>query len=651
MHHLLRRQIKRFLGNPEALPDQLRHLFEAISAVYEQEDLDRAMIERSLNIMSQELLERNEALSKELKERQATAEKLEQSLSILSTTLNATGDGILVVGNDRSIESYNEKFIEMWGIPRPLIEERSDIQILHFVSEQLAEPKKFLEVVERLCDSDEENVETLKFKDGRAFERYSQPRRIGDRKVGRVWSFQDITNRYEAEKKLDYMAHYDALTNLPNRHLLREKLKLAIRKALREHKSFALLFLDLDNFKTINDTLGHQAGDFVLQDIAARMLSCLRAVDTLARLGGDEYTIILEGLGTPAHAAKVAAKILKSLAAPFNIENREVFCTMSIGIAMFPGDTTDVDDLLKHADSAMYRAKENGKNNYQFYTDDMNSKVQDRLMLESKLRRALEKHEFILHYQPIFNIESGKVVGLEALIRWIDLELGITSPARFIPILEETGMIVDVGLWVIREACLFNKSLQTSGVADNLLMSVNLSPRQFRQKELVSQIQGILNLTGLDTKYLNLEITENVLADPQLAHAVLTQMRALGLSLSIDDFGTGYSSLSSLKRFPINTLKIDQSFLQDIPTDKHTAAITNAIIVLGQSLKMKIIAEGVETRDQFEYLKQQGCDEAQGFLLATPMPEKELVPWLQKNVHSVLFPRNDKVLQSKNQPR
>lgn len=434
---------------------------------------------------------------------------------------------------------------------------------------------------------------------------------------------QDLEERKRVEQSIRHMAHHDALTGLPNRSLFRDRLTHAMAQADRYHQILAVLFLDLDRFKAINDTLGHNVGDELLKLAAERLRSCIRDCDTVARLGGDEFTIIVDDIVEIQDAAVVAQKILDTISQPFNLHGHEVFISVSIGLTLYPNDDENADNLLRNADSAMYRAKEYGRNNYQFYVADMNVKARERLMLESQLRRALDRNEFALYYQPRVDLFSGRVIGAEALLRWRHPDMGLVPPAQFIPILEETGMIIPVGEWVLQQASQQNRTWQELGLP-RIRMAVNLSVRQFVQKELAASILAILERVGLAPEYLELEITEDLLLEHNQTNIItLTKLRNQGIHISIDDFGTGYSSLSYLKRLPIDTLKIDQSFLRDIENDPDNKAITSAIIAMAGSLHLNVLAEGVETQEQLAFLRAQGCNEIQGFSFSQPLTAEE----------------------------
>jgi diguanylate cyclase (GGDEF)-like protein/PAS domain S-box-containing protein len=431
---------------------------------------------------------------------------------------------------------------------------------------------------------------------------------------------EDITERKEAQQKLMHLAHYDSLTSLPNRVLFHDRLKQTLAQAQRNDWIIGLLFLDLDRFKTVNDTLGHSVGDLLLQKVSERLKLCVRTGDTVGRLGGDEFAIILSELATPQDAGRVAQKIIDAFAPSFDLEGHEVFVTPSIGITVYPGDSQDIETLIRNADAAMYSAKNQGRNNYQFYTSAMNERAMEKMQLETRLRRALERQEFLLHYQPKVNIFSGGITGFEALLRWQRPDNGLIPPADFVPLLEETGLIVPVGEWVLDAACAQIRDWQRAGLQP-VPIAINFSARQFLQPGLDGMISGTLAKYGIDPRWIEIEITESALMqNPEDAVVALRQIKALGISLSVDDFGTGYSSLNYLKRFPLDKLKIDRSFVRDIVADPDDAAITRAVVTMAHSLNLKVVAEGVETEEQFSFLSTHHCDEAQGYLLSRPLP-------------------------------
>ena len=426
--------------------------------------------------------------------------------------------------------------------------------------------------------------------------------------------------RKQYQQQIEHQANYDALTGLPNRNLLHDRLKQAVY-AQRSMRAVAVVFLDLDHFKFVNDSLGHSIGDKLLKGIGERLRQVLRDGDTVARIGGDEFVLILNDQTRDDVIFRAMQRINAKLAEPFVIDGKELYVTCSAGISLYPQDGTDVDTLLKNADAAMYRAKEHGRNNFQFYTAEMNSKVNERLALENSLRRALERKEFVLHYQTKVDVNTGAIVGAEALLRWNHPGRGLLLPDLFVPVAEETGLIVPIGEWVLREACTQNQAWRSEGLPP-ITVSVNVSARQFRQGVLVDAVSRILAETGLDACFLEMELTESmIMHNADAVVATLRQLTALGVQLSVDDFGTGYSSLAYLKNLPIDTLKIDQSFVRDIVAGAPDHRIlARAIISIGHSLDLKVVAEGVETEAQLEYLKKHGCDEVQGYYFSEPVP-------------------------------
>ena len=438
----------------------------------------------------------------------------------------------------------------------------------------------------------------------------------------------DISERKAAEEHMVYIAQHDFLTDLPNRMMLHDRLTQAIAHAGREQRKVAVMFLDLDRFKAINDTLGHLVGDKLLKIVASRITSVARVSDTVSRLGGDEFAIMLPYIENMDDIATIAVKLLTSVAGPCVIDGNDIEVTTSIGISVFPEDGDDSESLIAHADAAMYQAKGNGRNNYQFFTHEMNRRTLERMAIKNKLSHALERNELFLLYQPQVDLQSGRIIGAEALVRWDHSLYGNVLPAQFIPIAEENGLIPPIGEWVLREACRQNQKWRKLGLM-KITMAVNLSAVQFRQKNLGEIIKDVLHESGLAPSGLELEITEGiVMQDAEAAILLLEDMKAMGLKLSVDDFGTGYSSLSYLKRFPIDKFKIDQSFVHDLATDTDDAVIVSTIISMAHSLKLKVIAEGVETAEQLAFLKQQGCDEIQGYYFSKPVSAEEFTKLL-----------------------
>ena len=441
--------------------------------------------------------------------------------------------------------------------------------------------------------------------------------------AGAVIVFHDVSQSRAMVEKMSHLAQHDFLTGLPNRVLLTERLSQAIKQANRHRKQVALMYLDLDNFKHINDSLGHAIGDQVLRSVAQRLRACGRTTDTVCRQGGDEFVILLSEIEQRRDASNFAEKLYAVLAPPHLIGGHELHVTLSVGISVYPDDGPDADTVMQSADTAMYHAKANGRNTYQFFGTNMSTGAVRRLMVARGLRQALKREEFLLHYQPQIDLVSGAMTRAEALIRWQDPGHGLVYPAQFVPIAEECGLIVPIGRWVMREACRQIRAWLDSGLTV-VPVSVNVSATEFRDKGFLEGIALILKETGLPPGYMELEVTENILMqDAESSESLLKALKAMGVRLAIDDFGTGYSSLSYLKRFPIDTLKIDQSFMQDIAADGAGATIVSAVIAMGKKLKQRVVAEGVETRDQLAFLQKEQCEEAQGFQFSYPLPAED----------------------------
>jgi diguanylate cyclase (GGDEF)-like protein/PAS domain S-box-containing protein len=440
---------------------------------------------------------------------------------------------------------------------------------------------------------------------------------------------RDVSDRKVAEERVQYLAYYDALTGLPNRTLLGDRLTKALADARRQKYKIALLFLDIDRFKDINDSLGHSVGDLFLQEVAERIKSFAREQDTVARLGGDEFLVMLTHIEDISDAAVAAERLMDAMTAEFVVEGHPLNVSCSVGISIFPQHGADGEALMKNADAAMYSVKENGRNNYRFFIEDMNAQVAERLSLENGLRKALDKNEFFLVYQPQMDIATKMITGLEALIRWQHPSLGLVPPDKFIGIAENSGLIVPIGEWVLRTACRQAKKWQDEGIPA-LSVAVNVSAVQFRQTGFCELIQRVLRETELDPQYLELELTESLLfAKADVTISVLKELKSMGLTLAIDDFGTGYSSLSYLKRFPVGKLKIDRSFVRDIAVNPDDAAITTAIISMAKSLNLKVVAEGVENEAQMSFLRAHQCDAVQGYYFGRPLAVEDVADKLR----------------------
>ena len=449
---------------------------------------------------------------------------------------------------------------------------------------------------------------------------------------GAVMVFHDMTASQIMSQKMSHLAQHDVLTNLPNRLLLNDRIAQAIVKARRHGATAAVLFMDLDKFKNINDSLGHEIGDKLLQSVAERLCACVRASDTVSRLGGDEFVILLSETTRADDATLTAEKIISAMTAPHLIDKHELYMTISIGVSLFPGDGDTPEVLLKSADTAMYQAKQQGRNNCQFFTNAMNLRAVERQAIESGLRKAIERHELVLHYQPKVNLDTGLITGLEALVRWIHPVWGLTWPVRFVHIAEDCGMIVPIGRWVLRQACVQAVQWRRTGL-DPGTIAVNVSSLEFRHKDFVNGICDILRETGLMPQNLQLEITESVLMqDVASTIDVLTQLNAIGIELAVDDFGTGYSSLSYLMQFPLDVLKIDQSFVKNVTTMKNNGVIVSAVIGMGKNLSQRVIAEGVEDQCQLDFLRKHGCEEGQGYYFSYPVEADALTELLKSGI-------------------
>lgn len=613
----------------------------ALIALIYKEESRRTLAEQALRESRDQLehrvLERTEELQKtnaQLRQEGHERENAEQQIRKLAGIVEQTDDLVLITDRQGVIEYINPAFstLTAYTVEEVLGKTPKILKSGEHKSEF------FLDLWETILRGDIfRSVVVNRKKDDTLFYEQKTITPLKD-EHGNITNFvstgKDITAQIQSQERLHYLAHHDLLTGLPNRVLLGDRLSHAMIQARRNNQLLAVMLLDLDRFKTINDTLGHVLGDELLRLVSTRLIECLREGDTAARFGGDEFVIVLENLNHVNGSLVVADKILRALTLPFPVGGRELFVTASLGLTLYPFDDDDeMESLLKQADTAMYGAKDGGRNGYQLFSHDMLSMAMERLDLEGALRYALERGQFLLHYQPQIRLDTGEVVGMEALLRWQHPEQGLIPPDRFIPLLEETGLIVSVGEWVLQTACRFNQTLQRAGLPP-IRIAVNLSARQFRDRSLIDIVTRVLKECGQEPQSLDLEITESLLMENvSVAAETLKTLRAMGVHISMDDFGTGYSSIAYLKRFPITGIKIDQSFVRDLLIDSGTVALVQGIIAMANALHLEVIAEGVETKEQLALLRDQGCHEGQGYLIARPLPPAVLEQWLRQHLN------------------
>jgi diguanylate cyclase (GGDEF)-like protein/PAS domain S-box-containing protein len=603
----------------------LANLYRYIAKPWDETDL-LLTVKEALRcyFQEQEIVTQREALYQ-------ANHSLEKSLSLLRATLESTADGILVVDNEGNVTHYNQKLIDLWELEQDASSLERDNRILEAILDRLSEPQLFVNKIGWHQQSIEESYDVLALKNGKIMECYSQAQRIGQENAGRVWSFQDITERRAAEETIHYQAHYDYLTGLFNRKQLNEKLSQLLADASYRREHLAVLFIDLDHFKTVNDTLGHVLGDDLLQQVVNRLKQCCRQGDLLARWGGDEFTMVLPHISAREDAAAIAQRLLEVLHSSFEVEEHCLRITCSIGIAIYPEDGRDTVTLLKNADTALYQAKTQGRNDYQYYALKLNAHASEHLALENSLYQALDRKEFSLYYQPQVDTVTGEVTHMEALLRWQHPQLGFISPDVFIPLAEEKGLILRLGQWVLQKACAQAVAWQSMGLKP-IVMAVNLSPRQLWHRQLLETVEQTLIQTGLDPQWLELEITETAaMQDVGLASVILLNLQQMGIKIALDDFGTGYSSLSYLKQLPFQTLKIDRSFVRDLLSNPHDVAIVEALLTLGRRLNIQVVAEGVETIELKNLLYALQCHRMQGYWFSRPLPAEEATQVLMQN--------------------
>jgi diguanylate cyclase (GGDEF)-like protein len=623
MHKLLERQLRRHKLSDEWTKVG-RASLQDISDAYNDFDKERVIIERSLELVSEELNDRNQVLKSKLIQLEDTHEKLQDSLAILNSIFDSTGEAI--IGFDRNgqllrCNGVAKKILKINVEPTDVCLSKTLLKIARHVEKE-SNFSQHLRKIKRRPLSDTSGI--VKLKNQQVFEFHSSAQVIDETLHGRVWCFRNVTQVKENELLVQHQAFHDALTDLPNRLLLKDRLEQAISLAHRTELLVAVLFIDLDYFKKINDTLGHQQGDEMLVVVSKRIKQCLREADTLARFGGDEFVVVLGNIGSHKAAAQTSARIIESLQKTFRIEGKKYHISCSVGVALYPRDDIAGEELIRKADLAMYHAKEQGRGCFQFFDEALERLAHYNFDLENKLRDALKKEEFELYYQPKIRVEDKSKKKVEALMRWSIDGKERVSPSEFIPLAEQMGIIVPLGYWVINSVCQQISLWQSQGISD-VVVAINLSAQQFAEQDFVGRIKQYLERYKISGKCLDWEITESILLeDLNQVKGILMELKALGSSISIDDFGTGYSSLQYLQKLPVDTLKIDRSFIVELAENPTEESLVNGIISLAHNLKLSVVAEGVEDSDMVEYLTRQHCDFIQGFYFHKPMNVEEI---------------------------
>lgn len=623
MHPLLQRQIKKHLGDLD--PREIAPLIEAVNQAYLHADEDRSLLERSIELSSNELRSRNQDLEARLAELRSTQDQLTRSYSLLRTTLDSTADAIIVVDIHNKVKAHNRQFAKLIhaGTDRSVVGEEGTKfgrQLLRLS----VDPRKVNRFIHDLLRNEQKKSKALiQLKDGRYYEVSSTPQFQKQRVIGRVFSLHDITEKREDEETIRHQAYHDTLTGLPNRLLMNDRLRHAVSLADRSGRGIVMFFLDMDNFKSVNDRFGHAIGDQLLREVAGRLKAHLRQSDTVSRLGGDEFTVLLEDITDDDSWKAVASGIIDKLSTAFHLSGHEVWVGASIGVSQYPRDAKTAEDLLRHADMAMYEAKNLGRNRYSEFTSALQRSTSRNALIEAELRHAIERNELHLVYQAKFNPVTRQPIGFEALLRWQSAALGPIAPDDFINVAEQCGLIYPIGLWVLEEACRQLRVWHQQGRKD-ITIAVNISAQQFQHHELIRDIRNTLDQHDIPPASLEIEITESsVMQDVKQTTQILLALRHLGVALSIDDFGSGYSSMSYLKNLPVDFLKIDREFVRDIAKSTEDHAIVASMITLGHNLNLKVVAEGVEDEESLAVLKMLDCDLVQGFLLSRPLPPAE----------------------------
>lgn len=572
-------------------------------------------------------------IANQINQLQVLTQDLDESLSMVKATLESTNEGILVLDKSKNVVLYNKVFQKIWDIQDDLLNTIGSSSLLNTMASQTDDPDLFTQVLFHEYDDNKlKNVKKWKLKSGKTIEIHCCLQYINGNVAGCVWSFSDITEAEELKQELLHQATHDSLTGLPNRALLIDRTHQAILQAKRFNLQVGVLLIDLDNFKQINDSYGHNAGDELLKLVANKLNACVSENDTVSRLGGDEFVVVLAAQATQESVGYQAKYILESLISPCQIANHELIITASIGISVYPKDGHDTEVLLKNADSALYYAKSVSRNTYQFYTHAFSELILKKLEMTSALRQAIQKKQFYLNYQPLFELHSGKIIGIEALIRWNHPTLGLVAPEVLIPIAEESGLINEIGEWVLRTACMQAKVWQN--IYPQLKLAVNISVKQFQQKDFVETVMKILKETNFESKYLELELTENIILH-NLSESIqkMIELKNYGINFAIDDFGTGYSCLSYLKYFAFDKIKIDKSFIEGLGKNSTDTSIVEAIIAIAKQHDITILAEGIEQEDQVQFMRKYHGSQVQGFYYSHPLAEQACTKLLMSHQH------------------
>lgn len=556
--------------------------------------------------------------------------ELEESLSLIQATFEAMPEGTIAISQNKNIVSVNQLFINQWNMSEQALKKGNLSEVVRTLADQVVESKLFEKVFNKLCENpNDEYIKEWRLRSGQVLELYMHPQTLNDKIIGSVFSFRDITQRKHLEEELLYQATHDHLTQLPNRVLLADRLMQAIANAKRYQTSMAILIIDLDNFKEVNDSFGHETGDQLLKMIANRLSQNINEFDSIIRLGGDQFIVILSDIKEESMCKDKARELLDTIVLACEINSRKIIVTGCIGISLYPKDGREPDELLRNADAALYAAKEIGRNSYQVYLSEFNEHMLQRTEMITVLRQAIENNQLFLQYQPLYETTTGEICGAEALIRWHHPQLGTVYPNTIIPLAEETGLIVSIGEWVLREACTKCKEWQV--ISPKLVIAINVSGYQFRQKEFINSVKKIINETGIDPKLLEFEMTESLIFKniPETVKK-MHQLKELGIKISIDDFGTGYASFSYLKSYPFDKVKIDKSFINDIHKNKNDAAIVEAIVAMSKRMGIKVVVEGVENKEQLDFLIKYHGDLVQGYYYSRPLNEEDFIKLLTK---------------------